>query len=280
MPSDNDYNRMIAHKLNATARKHIAMENAMNENPASFVEPHSQQEFMSVEHPEVVGGSGNLAATSFDLGYDAKKVGGNVVVKENKKRRTKLEKAVEGKGKPMEHTQEATVVKGAGRKRRTKKGGDFEDIMNGIKSAAGTVGEVVKTAAAVAPYVAPLVGLGKKREPSEWLQLVKKVRSEKNLNLRDTLKYIKEHNLYKRKGTATADAAPKTRKPRAKKEQGGSAQLPFVVDRIEKGDVKATVRKTGGAPSLKHASGNQPPDMYGGAAPPPVRVRKPRVKKA
>ena len=109
MPFNNAYNQMIAQKLNATARKHIAMENAMNENPAAFVEPHSQQEFMSVEHPEVVGGSGNLAATSFDLGYDAKKVGGNVVVKENKRRRTKLEKAVEGKGKPMEHTQEAAV---------------------------------------------------------------------------------------------------------------------------------------------------------------------------
>ena len=67
--------------------------------------------------------------------------------------------------------------------------------MNGIKSTAGTVGKVVKTAAAVAPYVAPLVGLGKKREPTEWMQMVKKVRTEKNLNLRDTLKYIKEHNL-------------------------------------------------------------------------------------
>ena len=187
----------------------------------------------------------------------------------------------------MEHTQEAVEEKGAGRKRRTKKGGDFGDIMNGIKSAAGTVGEVVKTAAAVAPYVAPLVGLGKKREPTEWMQLVMKVRAEKNLNLeknlnsRDTLKYIKEHNLYKKKGAdPPAATAPKTRKPRAKKEQGGSAQLPFVVERIEKGDVKATVRKTGGVPSLKHASGNQPPDMYGGSAPPPARVRKPRVKKA
>ena len=81
--------------------------------------------------------------------------------------------------------------------------------------------------------------------------MVKKVRTEKNLNLRDTLKYIKEHNLYKKKGAdPPAATAPKTRKPRAKKEQGGSAQLPFVVERIEKGDVKATARKTGGVPSL------------------------------
>jgi hypothetical protein len=114
-------------------------------------------------------------------GYDAKKVGGNVVVKENKRRRTKLEKAVEGKGKPMEHTQEAVEEKGRDASGEPKKGGDFGDIMNGIKSAAGTVGEVVKTAAAVAPYVAPLVGLGKKREPTEWMKLVHKVRKEKGL---------------------------------------------------------------------------------------------------
>ena len=166
---------------------------------------------------------------------------------------------------------------GAGRKRRTKKGGDFEDIMNGIKSAAGTVGEVVKTAAAVAPYVAPLIGLGKKREPTEWMKLVHKVRKEKGLNLTQTLKYIKEHNLYTKKGAATAPT--KTRKPRARKEQGGSAQLPFVVERIEQGDVKPTLRKTGGVPSLKHASGNQPPDMYGGSSVPPAKVRKPRANK-
>ena len=272
---------MIAQKLNATARKHIAMEKAMNENPAAFVEPHSQQEFLSaVEHPEVVGGSGNLAATSFDLGYDAKKVGGNVVVKENKRRRTKLEKVIEGKGKAMEHTQEVVEEKGAGRKRRTKKGGDFGDIMNGIKSAAGTVGEVVKTAAAVAPYVAPLIGLGKKREPTEWMKLVQKVRKEKGLNLTDTLKYIKEHNLYTKKGATAPAVAPKPRKPRVKKEQGGSAQLPFVVERIEHGDVKpTTIRKTGGVPSLKHASGNQPPAIYGGSKPTPAKVGRPRKEK-
>ena len=39
MVFNNAYNQMIAQKLNATARKHIAMEKAMNENPAAFVEP-------------------------------------------------------------------------------------------------------------------------------------------------------------------------------------------------------------------------------------------------
>ena len=45
----------------------------MYDNPAAFVEPHSQQEYMNVQHPEVVGGSGNLAATSHDMGYEPRK---------------------------------------------------------------------------------------------------------------------------------------------------------------------------------------------------------------
>jgi hypothetical protein len=48
----------------------------MYDDPASFVEPHSQQEYQTVQHPEVVGGSGNLAASSYDMGYEPKKVGG------------------------------------------------------------------------------------------------------------------------------------------------------------------------------------------------------------
>ena len=69
----------------------------MYDNPASFVEPHSQQEYMTaVEHPEIEGGSGNLAASSFDMGIEAKKVGG---VKVNTARVRKLEKALEGESK-------------------------------------------------------------------------------------------------------------------------------------------------------------------------------------
>ena len=71
--------------------------------------------------------------------------------------------------------------------------------MYGIKKAAGTVGDVVKTAATAAPYVLPLVGLGKEGKPkksmahlSEWNSLVAKVRQETGKSLKDTLKYIKE----------------------------------------------------------------------------------------
>ena len=86
-----------------------------------------------------------------------------------------------------------------------------------------------------------------------------------------------EDNLDTKKGATAPAVAPKPRKPRAKKEQGGSAQLPFVVERIEHGDVTPTaIRKTGGGPSLKHASGNQPPAIYGGAKPAPAKVSGPR----
>ena len=56
---------------------------------------------------------------------------------------------------------------GAVRKAKTVAGGDFNDIMDGIKKTASTVGDVVKTAATVAPYVLPLVGLGKEGKPKK-----------------------------------------------------------------------------------------------------------------
>jgi hypothetical protein len=78
--------------------------------------------------------------------------------------------------------------------------------------------------ASVAPYVLPLVGLGKTEKPkrtvahlSEWNSFVKKVRVETGKSLKDTLKYIKTSNLYKRKGeaakagTAESQEAKKTR---------------------------------------------------------------------
>ena len=73
-----------------------------------------------------------------------------------------------------------------------KVGGDFADVMSGIKSAASTVGDVLKTAATVAPYVLPLVGLCKETKPSEWNELVRKVRAEKGLSSKDTSK-LKTH---------------------------------------------------------------------------------------
>ena len=39
---------------------------------------------MNVKHPELEGGSGNLASTSFDLGIESKMVGGEKVVKHRK----------------------------------------------------------------------------------------------------------------------------------------------------------------------------------------------------
>jgi predicted lipoprotein with Yx(FWY)xxD motif len=166
--------------------------------------------------------------------------------------------------------------------------------MDGIKKAAGTVGDVVKTAATVAPYVLPLVGLGKEGKPkrtmahlSEWNSLVAKVRQETGKSLKDTLKYIKENNLYKKKGKTTT-TAKKTKKgylswtkeevkprppveppkpeelPKAEgagksikrkpRKTGGSSGGPLINEVVKervKGDVVAEPRATGGLPSLK-----------------------------
>lgn len=262
MPFDNTYNRMIANKLNSTSRRHVALEKAMNENPAAFTEPKSQQEFMSVEHPEIVGGSGNLAATSYDLGYDAKKVGG--AVKENKTRRNRLEKAVEGTGNkpmPVDGGAAAKPCAGRGRKKKVPEGGDFNDVLHTVGNVVETGAKVAKAAASVAPYVLPLVGLGKKPRSmghlSVWNEFVKKTRIETGKNLKDTLKYIKEHNLYKKgQSVSVAAAAPKRRV--AKKAAGGSASFPLIKETVEAraGDLQPEPRAEGGVPSLRRQWGN------------------------
>ena len=85
MPFSNAYNQSVANKVIANVKKDIATKDRMYDNPAAFVEPHSQQEYMNVQRPEVVGGSGNLAATSHDMGYEPKKVGGARVNKARQK---------------------------------------------------------------------------------------------------------------------------------------------------------------------------------------------------
>ena len=124
-----------------------------------------------------------------------------------------------------------------------------------------TGAKVAKAAASVSPYVLPLVGLGKKRSMghlSAWNEFVKKTRLETGKNLKDTLKHIKEHNLYKKGAQAVVApvAAPKRRA--AKKEAGGSATFPLIKETVDarKGDLKALPREEGGVPSLRYMSGN------------------------
>ena len=71
MPMDNPYNRAIKSKLLDIANRKIAHDNHVANNPMS-AEPKSQQDFISVVHPELEGGSGNLAHTSYDLGLKTK----------------------------------------------------------------------------------------------------------------------------------------------------------------------------------------------------------------
>ena len=60
-------------------------------------------------HPELEGGSGNLAASSFDLGIEPKTVGRNKVVEHRKTRTKKLIQAVENT-QPI--TEQALVASG------------------------------------------------------------------------------------------------------------------------------------------------------------------------
>jgi hypothetical protein len=77
MPFSNTYNRSVANKVIANAKKDIACKDKMYDDPASFVEPRSQQEYQTVQHPDVVGGSGNLSSNFIRQGEEPKKVGGS-----------------------------------------------------------------------------------------------------------------------------------------------------------------------------------------------------------
>jgi hypothetical protein len=93
MPFSNTYNRSVANKVIANAKKDIACKDKMYDDPASFCRPRSQQEYQTVQHPDVVGGSGNLAATSYDRGKNLKKL---AVARINKARAVRVAKALEG----------------------------------------------------------------------------------------------------------------------------------------------------------------------------------------
>ena len=98
-------------------------------------------------------------------------------------------------------------------------------------------GDVISSGAKIAAHAAPLLlGLGKK--PTEWNTLVAKVRKEKGLNLKETLKYIKEHNLNTKKGKT-----------------GGSARLPLMTESVEanlRDVMPPTMQTVGSVKSLKH----------------------------
>ena len=125
-----------------------------------------------------------------------------------------------------------TTAAGKPRKVRVKKikGGDMNDVMR-------VPGGVISSGAKIAAHAAPLLlGLGK--QPTQWNTLVAKVRKEKGLSLKETLKYIKEHNLYTKKGKT-----------------GGSARLPLTDESVAanlRNTMPPSTQTIGNVKSLKH----------------------------
>ena len=181
--------------------------------------------------------SGNLASTSFDLGIEPKMnstVGG--IVKHKKSRTKKLIDAIENTQSITEKALAASGITAAGKPRKVRvkkiKGGDWGDISR-------VAGDVFSSGAKIAAHAAPLLlGLGKK--PTEWNTLVAKVRKEKGLTLKETLKHIKEHNLYQKKG---------------KSKTGGSSRLPLMTESVDanlRDVMPPTTQAVGNVKSLKH----------------------------
>ena len=176
MPIDNAYNREIKSKLLNIANRKIAHDNYVANYPES-AEPKSQQDFISVSHPELEGGSGNLAHTNYDLGIESKTAGdGSSIVKFRKTRAKKLIDAMQNKTPITEGEMLSSGIIGAGeakpkrvRVKQILQGGDFNDVMR-------ITGDVLSSGAKIAAHAAPLLlGLGKQKS-TEWNSLVAKVR--------------------------------------------------------------------------------------------------------
>ena len=177
-----------------------------------------------------------FASTSFDLGIEPKMVRGEKVVKHKTSRTKKLSQAIENTQPITEKALMASGITAAGKPRKVRvktiKGGDFNDVMR-------VAGDVVSSGAKIAAHAAPLLlGLGTEKKPTEWNTLVAKVRKEKGLTLKETLKYIKEHNLYTKKGKT-----------------GGSARMPLTDESVSanlKDMMPPSTQTVGNVKSLKH----------------------------
>ena len=108
-----------------------------------------------------------------------------------------------------------------------------------MNAVARVAGDVMSAGAKVAAHAALLLlGSRKKKKPTEWNTLVAKVREDKGLSLRETLKYIEEHNLYTKKGKT-----------------GGSARLPLTDESVAtnlRDVMPSTMQTVGSVKSLKH----------------------------
>ena len=119
MVVDNSYNREIKNKLKNIEYKKAAYVRQIADNPSDVV-AHNQQDFINVKHPELEGGSGNLASTSFDLGVEPKMVGGEKIVKHRKARTKKLIDAVENTQPITEKALVASGITAAGKPRKIR----------------------------------------------------------------------------------------------------------------------------------------------------------------
>ena len=163
-------------------------------------------------------------------------VGGEKVVKHRKSRTKKLIQAIENTQPITEKALMASGITAAGKTRKVRvkkiKGGDMNDVMR-------VAGDVISSGAKIAAHAAPLLlGLGKEKKPTEWNTLVAKVRKEKGLTLKETLKCIRDHNFYTKKG-----------------KNGGSARLLLTDESVAanlRDVMPPTMQTVGNVKPLKH----------------------------
>ena len=162
MPYANAYNANVSSQVLALHQQHINRENQINDYSSNYEIP-SQVEHMTMHQAAVHGGSGYAAATVQDLGFEPTLgATGDGRPKRGRKKEIAVGEGLSAAGFTGAGPGEPTCLSangmsgGAKRPRgsRTKKGGDFNDVINTIGNVAESAGKVART---VAPYVAPLL---------------------------------------------------------------------------------------------------------------------------
>ena len=192
MPYNNEYNQSIAAQLQNLYANHIQHENASNDNTRQndVMDP---LEGMALRKEEVHGGSGTVAATLQDLGYEPMNgATGSGEPQEPKPKRKYARKTMKV-AVPSAMDPGPTATAGGVSAGGVSAGG----VSGGAECGGGVLDTVASIASSVAPFAPLLLAAGKETGGSKRHDIVKRIMKEKGLNLIQASKHVKEHGLYK-----------------------------------------------------------------------------------
>ena len=179
---DNQYNKDIASKLKQNNKRQIKNQEKNNSMGDTSFTSHLEAE--TLKDKNIVGGSGFVAATVKDLGFENDKTNGVVCSGTPKPKRTRKPK------------QEGGAILGLANF-DTEPRGD-EPLTAPLEKTAPSTSKMNTQTKRVPKSEMPSTrGRAKPRQANKYALLVKEIMGKQNLKMIEASKYIKDHGLYK-----------------------------------------------------------------------------------